>query len=298
VATNDPALDAFRNARGPRTAGDDGDLGAALSATWTAARAAWPGVDVSAARWGEALAKRLPADGDPAAAVRALSAGDLYLALACAAGDAAALAHFERAYVPALRATLLRMRLSASAAEEALQVVRDELFVARPGHEPRIDGYVGRGALRHWLRAVTSRTALRLRPNPARNVELSESIGGTAIDDLELGYLKRTYGAAFKDCFQEAVSALAAKDRVLLKQRFQEGLGIDRLGALYGVHESTVSRWVTAARARLVVGTRQAMMRRLKLGRGEVSSVMRLIESQVDITLSSLPAKGKPSSRR
>jgi RNA polymerase sigma-70 factor (ECF subfamily) len=61
---------------------------------------------------------------------------------------------------------------------------------------------------------------------------------------------------------------------------------VTELGVLHGVHASTISRWVTDARSRLVAGTRSAMMRRLRLGGPEVSSILRLIHSEIDISLS------------
>jgi RNA polymerase sigma-70 factor (ECF subfamily) len=58
------------------------------------------------------------------------------------------------------------------------------------------------------------------------------------------------------------------------------------LGALYGVHASTASRRVTEARDRLVAATRDVMMKRCNLGRAEVSSILRLIQSEIDLSLS------------
>jgi RNA polymerase sigma-70 factor, ECF subfamily len=158
-----------------------------------------------------------------------------------------------------------------------------------------IASYGGRGALRQWLRAVASRTGLRLRPDPKRNVSLADDFAGAGADDLELDYLKRTYGPAFQESFREALEAMPQKTRLLLKQRFRHQLSIADLGALHGVHEATISRWVTTARAELVAATREAMMRRLRIGRGDVSSILRLIESRIDITLSSLdPSESEP----
>ena len=63
-------------------------------------------------------------------------------------------------------------------------------------------------------------------------------------------------------------------------------MGVVELGVLYGVNAGTISRRVAAACAALSEATRAIMMRELGVGRGDVSSVLRLIESQLEITLS------------
>jgi RNA polymerase sigma-70 factor (ECF subfamily) len=291
VGPADVALKAFfeaYEAPDARARNDDASLKDALASSLAIGRSAWPDVEMTEARWGKALGERVPVGEPIEATVQSLNVKDIYLAVACEGGDAIALRYFETEHVPALRGVLLRLGLSQSVADETLQVLRDDLFVARPGKRLGIAGYSGRGALRGWLRAVAGRTGLRIRPDPKRNVSLTDSFAGAGVDDLELDYLKRTYAPAFQESFREALEALPQKTRLLLKQRFRHQLSIGDLGALHGVHEATISRWVTTARAELVSATREGMMRRLRVGRADVSSILRLIESKLDITLSSL----------
>jgi RNA polymerase sigma-70 factor (ECF subfamily) len=121
--------------------------------------------------------------------------------------------------------------------------------------------------------------------------EATHQIAGT--DDVEIEYLKRTYGSAFESAFREALASLSVPDRLLLKQRFQLGMTVAELGELHGVHASTVSRRVTEARERLAAATRQKMMDRLGLGAKEMSSVLRLIQSQIDISLTSVDGRDR-----
>jgi RNA polymerase sigma-70 factor (ECF subfamily) len=215
---------------------------------------------------------------------------DLELASALARGDADALARFDRELVPALRPALLRLGLDDAGIAETLQLVRTELFAPRAdGGEPRILGYSGRGPLIGWLRSVAVRTGLRLiRTTPRHEVLDDDAAPGSIADDVELAYMKKTYGEAFQRAFRTALAALPAKDRLLLKQRFRHHMGVEDLGRLHGVHAGTISRWVTAARDALAQGTRAAMMAELGASRGEVSSILRLIESQIDLTLSTV----------
>jgi RNA polymerase sigma-70 factor (ECF subfamily) len=267
-------------------------LDAALEAALAAAVAAWPALVVSEARFAAQLGKLLAGEADPVAALGQLFVADIYLSVACAEGAAGALAAIERDFMPDLRTTLSRMGLTASAIDEALQVMREELLVARPEGAPRILGYGGRGPLRGWLRSVAARTGLRGFRKPQLHETLDGEVHATAGEDLELDFLKRKYGEAFRAAFRTAVSELPADDRVLLKQRFRHQLTVEELGALHGVHAGTISRWVAAARDRLVAGTRKVMMRELGVQRADVSSILRLIQSEMEISLSMLGDAG------
>jgi len=162
------------------------------------------------------------------------------------------------------------------------------MFVAAPGRPAGITGYAGRGSLRGWLNAVSARIALRATGRAIPELFDEASLDHATEQDPELDYLRRVYGEAFQKAFREALAGLSARQRLLLRQRFRHQLGIDEMGRLYGVHHSTVSRWVTEARERLVGRIRETMMAQFNLGRPELSSVMRLIDSEVDLTLSSV----------
>jgi RNA polymerase sigma-70 factor (ECF subfamily) len=104
-------------------------------------------------------------------------------------------------------------------------------------------------------------------------------------DDPELAYMKATYRAAFKAAFQEALESLQGRERTLLKQQIVDGLGIDELGALYDVHRATAARWVAAAREKLLVRTRRTFMLRARISSDECESIMRMVRSQLDVSL-------------
>jgi len=262
------------------------ELDATLEAVFAAGHAAWPALAIADAAFGAHLAGLVRDEPAPAAALAQLHVGDVYLSLACAGGDPAALAILERDYLVELRPTLARMGLAPSAIDEALQILREELLTARPDAPPRILNYGGRGQLRGWLRSVAARTGLRLVQHPERNDPLDEAKHAPIAGDLELEYMKKTYGEVFRRAFAAALASLPADDRLLLKQRFRHHLTVEELGALHAVHAGTISRWVAAARERLIKATRAEMMRQLGVGRADVSSILRLIDSEIEITLS------------
>jgi RNA polymerase sigma-70 factor (ECF subfamily) len=262
------------------------DLAPLLDSICARARSARPSVQLAPEAFVEHLGELLAGRADWLPALRALRAEDVHLAVACASGDRGALAEFEATYRPEIHATLSRMGFSALEIDETMQVMRAELLVGRPGAPPRILSYAGTGELRAWLRAVASRTGLRVERRAPRTTELHESMLAASGDDLELDYMKRTYGAAFEQGLSEGLAALDPGERILLRQRFREGLSIEELAARHRVHESTASRRVKDARERLVRATRDAMMKHLGVGRAEVSSIIRLIQSQIEVTLS------------
>ena len=204
---------------------------------------------------------------------------DLYLACACARGDAVAIRAFD-----ALLAKVL-------SSDEVRQRVREKLFVAEPGQRPKIAEYAGRGPLRTWLRIAATRVALDVaeagaRQVPVENDTLERIVG--AGRDPELDFLKQRYAAEFRAAFGEAFAALGARERTLLRYAFGQGLGVDAIGAIYGVHRATAARWVVAAHEDLVKGLRKTMMQRLDLGPDEYASILRLIESRIEVSFERL----------
>ncbi len=263
----------------------DREIDRALAGAYERARTAWPTIAMDEVRFADHLAKALRDAPRLADALDQLEAGDLYLALACALGDATAIAAFDRMYVASLRGPLARMGLDASGIDDTLQTMRQELLA---DGDPRILNYSGRGPLRAWLRSVAARTGLRLIRKTPRHDELDDAKHSPVVaDDLELAYMKKTYGDVFQRAFKASLDGLDAADRLLLKQRFRHRMTVEQLGALHAVHAGTISRRVEAARERLVKATRTQMMRELEVGRDDVESILRLIESELDITLSS-----------
>lgn len=239
-------------------------------------KARWPAISVDR----DAFAARVAALDDAGE-----HAADLYFAFACGHGDPTALAQLEAEYLPALRGSLAKLGLDTVGIEETLQMVREELLVMRDGRAAKILDYSGRGALQGWLRSVAVRTGLRLIKKTPKHDELGDAQGPLA-SDPELAYMKKTYGEVFHRAFAAALGELSAKDRLLLKQRFKHQIGVVELGTLYAVNAGTISRWVQAAREQLAALTRTAMMRELGVGTVDLESILRLIHSQLEVSLS------------
>jgi RNA polymerase sigma-70 factor (ECF subfamily) len=277
-------------ARSQLGAGDD--LEGLLERAVASAQAARPGIEVPAEAFVQSLATRLSAakSAPPARALEALHLGDLLLACGCERGDRAALAEFERAFVPDLLAAVKNVDRSGSHADDVLQMLRQKLFVGEPGSAPKIREYSGRGELRRWLRAVAVRAAIDalrgMREVPVED-ELLDAIVVPG-DHPELANMKRASAAELKLALREALRALSPRERSFLQQYYLDGATLETLATLYRLTPSTVSRSLAKARATLLGQVRNAVMARLRISGREVDSLLGLVQSQLELSRSML----------
>jgi RNA polymerase sigma-70 factor (ECF subfamily) len=264
---------------------DPAALESALAAALAAATAAWPEADLAAEEFVPYLAIRLPAGDDPVASLAALNVADLYLACALSRGDPGALAAFDARCLSVVDLALARMSAPPAMVDEVKQMVRRLLLVA-DGRPPRIVDYAGRGDLRGFVRVTAVREALHIFRRGRPELELDDTLGARAAsDDPELAYLKDLYRAEFKIAFREAMGSLSDRQRNLIAQHFLDRLTLEQMAALYRVHRATVVRWLAAAREALLRGTHRAMTSRLKVRPAELDSILRLIDSQLDVSI-------------
>ncbi len=212
---------------------------------------------------------------------------DLYLAYACSRGDDAAVVAFEELHGVAISAALRRARAPAEAIDDLRQAVRRHLLV---GEQPAIGSYKGRGSLTAWVGVVALRTALNATRGKQRTVvPLEEGSDLASLGDLqdpELDYLRARYQADFRVAFAKAVAELQPRDRSLLHQHLVEKLTVREIARIYGVNSGTVARWIVRAREQLAEQVATALQAQLRVTPVELDSIMRLIRSRVDLSLS------------
>lgn len=217
-----------------------------------------------------------------------LPAIDLFLAYACGRGDAAAIAAVETRYFPGVEA-IVRDKLGASAlADEAMQRMREHLFVGKADAPPHILDYGGRGALSKWLTITAVRAGLRAVRETKRETGLEDVQLGRIVDaaaDVELAHLRKRYEPEFKQAFAEAFAMLSSRERNLLRNNVLDGLGVEAIADLHNVNKSTVSRWLARARAHLTKQTRAILRTRLRITASEAESILRLLADQHELTL-------------
>jgi RNA polymerase sigma-70 factor (ECF subfamily) len=259
---------------------------AGLLAAVEAAGVAWPTVSLPAAALLERVRPLLAASGT----LEGLHLDDLYLATAAAGGDRAALSLLDQQFLPTLDRALARIDPSPAFVDECKQLLREKLLVAGAGsgaRPPQILEYSGRGPLQRWLRVVATRIALNLRRGPAHEAADQDDLVAVPAGQLdpELEHLQRHYQKEFRAAFEMAMATLSVRERNLLRQQHVDGLDLDQLAALYGVHRVTVFRWVTAARRSLGAATYQLLTRKLGVQTAEVKSLLRLVRSQLDLSI-------------
>ncbi len=256
-------------------------------------RSAWPDLHVEAVDVVEFIARQVTPDLADAA-LEGLRPADLYLAAGCAKQLPQAIAAFDRDYMREVDIALARMRIAPPRVADVKQLVRQRLFVGggtagAPTSRGKITEYGGRGDLRRWVRSVAVRTCLNDLRKGKREVLVDDdqliAQHAIAADDPEIEYMKRTYASEFKAAFAEALGKLGAREQTLLRYHHVDGLNIDEIGAIYRVHRVTAFRWLEKAKEILVRGTLDTLRGRLKLPADELDSVLRMIRSQIHLSL-------------
>lgn len=252
------------------------------------AQRAWPGVVVDSDLFWAFLAQRVPPDRDLLQTLEALKSADLYLACACLEGNDKGSRAFEEAYFPVLNRALAGICGRTGQVDDVKQSVYQKVFSGEGGRPPAIHKYDGVGDLRAWVRVTAVRMALNLKRDTKRERPLSPDIlvtlpkGGPGPEE---DYLKRVYSDAFKKAFQRALTGLDHKQRNLLRYYYIDGLTVEQIGGIYRVHKATISRRLGEIRELLLTETRNSLIRELDVGRTEFDSIMRLIQSRMDVSI-------------
>jgi RNA polymerase sigma-70 factor (ECF subfamily) len=228
---------------------------------------------------------------------------DIALAHRCAFRAPAALAEFERRYGGDFAGALSRLSLGRAEIDEVAQTVRERLFVGRGDARPKILDYEGRGAFAGWLRAIIVRAGIDLKRRRANDPELAgdgEPLVDlrASTDDPELEALRARYAEPFRTAFRDAVRALPQDERNALRLNVVEGLNIEQIGTIYGVHRATVARWIAHAKEEIAATTRRLLAERLGIPAPDIDSLVRLCQSRLDLGFSAFAVSVRDEKRR
>ncbi len=239
------------------------------------ARAQWPKLKVNRAAFRAHLA---------ASGARALPhAPDLYVAFACAQGDEAAARELVDRVEAEVPAAVRHFGQGAAFAEDVSQQLLAKLLAG----ERKIAGYAGRGPLRAWLRAAAVRAAINALETAKSQASLDSNVMAPArgAADPEVVAVRRKYGAALKGAVEGALRELPTDDRNVLRFYFVDGLTVEEIARIRGAHKSTVSRLITRVRRQLLEQVKGELTARTKARPEELSSVLRAVVSQLDVSL-------------
>jgi RNA polymerase sigma factor (sigma-70 family) len=151
-----------------------------------------------------------------------------------------------------------RWRPSAEARRRGELAVRVETLVWRDGHGAREAAELLRagdhaGVTESEVRRLLSELPARapLRPVEVGAEPLSSVAGSTAADDGILGEERRRARRAAEGALADALEQLDTEDRVLVRMRYLEGLGVAQIARLLGVPQKPLYRRIERSLARL-----------------------------------------------
>jgi RNA polymerase sigma-70 factor (ECF subfamily) len=266
-----------------------------LSQACARGRLAFPGLSLEDATFAEYLTRILAGGPTTAEAISALPIEDLYLACACLAGTEGAVAIFRTRHGATIRGAIGRV-VGASDVGEAEQQLLQSLLVGSEGAAPKLSSYAGRAPLDRWLGVSAQRAALMwLRESKAetraRQAAAAEP-GASGHAHPETAYMKERYRGDFERALVEALGRLPERDRVLLRLQLVNGVSVEKIGTMYAVSQPTASRWLAAARERLLEDVKKALGDRLGTSSTELASIAGMVASRLDLSLSVLLKTG------
>jgi RNA polymerase sigma-70 factor (ECF subfamily) len=214
---------------------------------------------------------------------------DLHIAHRCCLADDGAIKEFER-YIDAAVPALAERGLTHDEIDEVLQELRVRLTVPQKGRPARIAQYSGVGTLTRYVRAAAIRLALNYRrDNKQHSVVSTLQTLVEQSHDPELLRIKEQFLGEFRACLSLAWTELASDQRTLLHYQLHDQLSIDHLAKIYQIHRATAARRLVAARESLVKGTKSALQNRLGIDEVELRSVLRLIQSRLELAVDAIP---------
>jgi len=269
-------------------------LAVVLDEHWERGAAAWPGIEVAPDRFARELARRLGAldSGDAVmAAIAVVRSSDVYVAIAGSDGHAAAIARLHDIVAGELQQVAIKLRASSDQTTEIHAEVCRSLLDDEPSRPAALRGYAGREDLRGYVRVIATRALIRTINRGRRDVAIGDAALFDRVlphDDPELGVLRSRYHETVDAALRAALARLDGRARALLRYQLLDGWSIDRVGRLYGVHRATAVRWLADARDVLGNTIRDELAMRLQIATDEIDSIVRLVQSRVDMSLDRL----------
>lgn len=264
---------------------------------------AWPHLDLDELRFCQVLTSRVESVPDGCRYLEQLErhAADLYLAVACANGDGAALLVFDHEYIGKTGQIVRRLRLSAAQLDELTQQLRIRVLLATDGNPPRINQYTGRGRLLDWFRVLAMRAAMDLFRDKSGAEAATASVTIEAAlhermisrSEPEQQLLRTRYKREYEQALRTALQQLDADSRNLLKLHFVKGLNGAQIGALLRVNRSTIMRRLDKVQEDLRSTICEHLITALHLSPADIESINQQLLSQLSLSMSSFWSSGE-----
>jgi RNA polymerase sigma-70 factor (ECF subfamily) len=239
----------------------------------------WPGIAMAEELFASYVDERLvdPRDLD-------LYGRELFLAFSCLSGDPVAIRALDGEYLNRTEAAVAKVDSAKAFVDEVKQALRIRLLMGPP---PRIAQYAATGPLAAWLRVAAVRIAFDLR----RTVAAHENAFFAVIAEpfaAELRGSTPIEREAVERALRAAFHALSVRQRNVLRLHYVDALNIDEIGGIFRVHRATAARWLATIRRQLFETVAEEVKRDLGFTASDFQSVLKKIQSQLDISLLSV----------
>ena len=199
---------------------------------------------------------------------------------------------FEQRFGPVIRRAVSRVLDTNDERQEAEQRARQHLLVEETEGPPRISRYLGQGPLEKWVSVACMRVAISFgRAESAERRLREKAIAEVAGIDPEALLAKGEVRSAFESAVTDALAGLKSRERLILKLYLVSGMTIDAIGKSLGVTRQAVSKTIARAREQIITHVQKSVQQNLKITREDLSSVLRFVASQLDVSISRVLGK-------
>lgn len=265
----------------------EAELESALRDMLDRGRRAWPDIAVPDEAFVALVADKVADTSSLLPALAALDADEMYLACGCDCNAPNAVARFEATYSPTIKTTLARMQLSDEMVADVMQSLLERLLLSRSGKRALICKYAGQGSLQGLIRVSAYRAAITLlRQDKSKSIPLEDDYQLALVTTSpELAAMRAEYRIEFQRAFADAFQVLSSRERNILRLRFIDSLSVDQISALYRVHRTTASRWLSSARKSVAKETKRLLRQRLQVGESQLGPLIALVQSHLDLSI-------------
>jgi RNA polymerase sigma-70 factor (ECF subfamily) len=104
-------------------------------------------------------------------------------------------------------------------------------------------------------------------------------------DPSELEFVRERYSSAVSAALRHAMGELETRERLLLAYYYYDDMTLREIGQVFGVHEATISRWLTKVQKRARKLVEKSLARDHRFNRREVSEAIELAAERMDINV-------------
>jgi len=224
-------------------------------------RAAYPGVALREDDFGRFLAGAVEGRGE--VPEDRLPLEDLFLACACACEVPGAAEAFEAKLGRIVRRAVARVLPDAAERED--------------------------GPLAGWVSVAAIRLAVSMgRSATAERRLRAKAAGEAAGANPELLLMKGELAKEFEAAVEDALGRLSDRERLILRLYLVSGMTLAQIGRSLGVTQQAVSRQLEKIRASVLADVRGRLRDRLAMPKAELASVIRMIASRLNVSISRL----------